>query len=84
MMNGDLRLLRDYARGNSQEAFATLVSRHVNLVYSVASRWEQVGRGDAQAQRSSQSSLAKQCEQHTLRRRIVVGFGAVQMGFDVE
>ena len=37
-MNDDLALLREYARGNSEEAFAALVSRHVNLVYSVALR----------------------------------------------
>src|ERR1700690_2071987 len=35
-MNDDLTLLREYARGNSEEAFAALVTRHVNLVYSVA------------------------------------------------
>ena len=38
MMNDDLTLLREYARSNSEEAFATLVSRYVNLVYSVALR----------------------------------------------
>ena len=37
-MNDDLPLLRDYARNNSEAAFATLVTRHVNLVYSVALR----------------------------------------------
>ncbi|HYA78974.1 MAG TPA: sigma-70 family RNA polymerase sigma factor [Candidatus Nitrosopolaris sp.] len=37
-MNDDLTLLREYARRNSEEAFAMLVSRHVNLVYSVAQR----------------------------------------------
>ena len=37
-MNDDLTLLREYARSNSEEAFASLVSRHVNLVYSVALR----------------------------------------------
>ncbi|MGH7992067.1 MAG: RNA polymerase sigma factor [Limisphaerales bacterium] len=37
-MNDDLTLLQEYARRNSEEAFATLVSRYVNLVYSVALR----------------------------------------------
>ena len=41
MMTDDMALVREYARGNSEEAFATLVSRHVGLVYSVALR--QVG-----------------------------------------
>lgn len=34
----DIELLQEYATQNSEEAFATLVSRHVNLVYSVALR----------------------------------------------
>ena len=38
MLNDDLILLQEYARCNSEEAFAALVSRHVNLVYSVALR----------------------------------------------
>src|ERR1017187_7556109 len=38
MQNDDLTLLREYAARNSEAAFATLVSRHVNLVYSVALR----------------------------------------------
>src|ERR1039457_4939205 len=38
MMTDDMALVREYARGNSEEAFATLVSRHINLVYSVALR----------------------------------------------
>jgi DNA-directed RNA polymerase specialized sigma24 family protein len=37
----DSALLRQYAENNSDEAFAALVTRHVNLVYSVALR--QVG-----------------------------------------
>src|SRR5438309_6709093 len=41
MMMDDMDLVRQYARCESEEAFAALVSRHVNLVYSVALR--QVG-----------------------------------------
>ncbi len=37
-MNDDLTLLRQYAASNSEAAFAALVNRHVNLVYSVALR----------------------------------------------
>jgi DNA-directed RNA polymerase specialized sigma24 family protein len=32
----DMELVRNYALSGCGEAFATLVSRHVNLVYSVA------------------------------------------------
>ncbi|PYJ94370.1 MAG: hypothetical protein DME23_25165 [Verrucomicrobia bacterium] len=38
MPTDDMVLLREYARRNSEEAFATLVARHINLVYSVALR----------------------------------------------
>jgi RNA polymerase sigma factor (sigma-70 family) len=38
MNSDDLTLLHAYARHNSEEAFATLVSRYVHLVYSVALR----------------------------------------------
>src|ERR1035438_6174095 len=41
----DSALLRQYAENNSDEAFAALVTRHVNLVYSVALR--QVGNPHA-------------------------------------
>ena len=37
-MNDDLTLLREFAASNSEAAFATLVHRHVNVVYSVALR----------------------------------------------
>ena len=37
-MIDDMELVRQYARCSSEEAFTTLVSRHVNLVYSIALR----------------------------------------------
>jgi RNA polymerase sigma factor (sigma-70 family) len=37
-MKSDLELLRDYAQNKSEESFAELVRRHVNLVYSAALR----------------------------------------------
>ena len=38
MTSDDMALVREYAQSNSEQAFATLVSRHVNLVHSVALR----------------------------------------------
>ena len=38
MQADDMELLREFATSNSQPAFATLVQRHINLVYSVALR----------------------------------------------
>jgi RNA polymerase sigma factor (sigma-70 family) len=38
MMSDDMTLVREYAQSNSEQAFATLVSQHINLVYSVALR----------------------------------------------
>jgi uncharacterized protein (TIGR03435 family) len=38
MMNDDMELVREYAGSQSETAFETLVSRHLNLVYSSALR----------------------------------------------
>jgi RNA polymerase sigma factor (sigma-70 family) len=38
MMTDDMDLVREYARNGSEQSFATLVSRYVNLAYSVAVR----------------------------------------------
>ena len=38
MATDDMALLRQYARNNSQTAFSALMSRYVNMVYSVALR----------------------------------------------
>lgn len=37
-MPDDIMLLREFAEGDSQEAFAAIVSRYINLVYSTALR----------------------------------------------
>jgi RNA polymerase sigma factor (sigma-70 family) len=37
-MNSDLELLQNYARNKSEESFAALVNRHLDLVYSAALR----------------------------------------------
>jgi RNA polymerase sigma factor (sigma-70 family) len=38
MMNDDMALVREFAASRSERAFETLVTRHVNLVYSAALR----------------------------------------------
>jgi RNA polymerase sigma factor (sigma-70 family) len=38
MQADDMELVQEFARNNSEQAFATLVQRHINLVYSAALR----------------------------------------------
>jgi RNA polymerase sigma factor (sigma-70 family) len=38
MMSDDMTLVQEYAQSNSEQAFALLVTHHINLVYSVALR----------------------------------------------
>jgi RNA polymerase sigma factor (sigma-70 family) len=38
MMSDDMALVREYARNSSEAAFAILIERHINLVFSVARR----------------------------------------------
>src|ERR1700719_1832288 len=48
----DMELLRDYATRDSEEAFTTLVTRHIDLVYAAALRHT---RNHHQAQEVTQS-----------------------------
>ena len=61
----DMELLRDYHRRGSEEAFAAVVERHVNLVYSVAIRHAGIA---AQAEEITQAVFIilarKQCRQN--------------------
>ena len=50
----DMELVREYADSGSEEAFASLVARHINLVYSVALR--RLGKPD-QAQEICQGGF---------------------------
>src|SRR5580704_16243394 len=65
----DITLLRQYTEHNSVEAFATLVTRHVNKVYSVALRHT---RNPHQAEEITQAVFvifarkAKQMRQHAV------------------
>jgi RNA polymerase sigma factor (sigma-70 family) len=58
-MTSDLELLRRFARDKSQDAFTTLVNRHVNLVYSAALRQVRSPQLAEEVSQSVSADLAK-------------------------
>ena len=76
MMTEDMELVREYARHHSEDAFATLVSRYVNLVYSVALRQlRDVSLAQEVTRPRSSSSHARQ-DRSGRRRFFLRGFAA--------
>jgi uncharacterized protein (TIGR03435 family) len=66
----DITLLQDYAENNSQPAFAALVKRHVNLVYSTALRSAGSAHAAEEITQAVFIILARKAD--SLRRRAVL------------
>ena len=64
----DARLLRDYAKHGKESAFAELIARHTNLVYSAALR--QVESPDAAAEVAQQTFIGLARGAQTLSRKL--------------
>src|SRR6266853_1282603 len=71
METSDHDLLRQYVEGHSQEAFATLVGRYVNLVYSVALRRVRSSQLAEEVSQSVFTDLARNADK--LRADTVLG-----------
>jgi RNA polymerase sigma factor (sigma-70 family) len=66
----DMQLLEEYASGRSEEAFSTLVSRHINLVFSAALRSV---NNPSQAEEITQAVFVTlACKARALRRSTVL------------
>ena len=63
MGDTDLQLLMRYARQNAEDAFAELVSRHLNLVFSAALRQVRSPQLAEEVAQSVFIDLARQAEQ---------------------
>jgi RNA polymerase sigma factor (sigma-70 family) len=63
MMRADAQLLRDYAEAKSQDAFAELVRRHLDLVYSAALRQVRSPQHAEEISQSVFTDLARAAEQ---------------------
>ena len=62
-MTSDLDLLRRFARENSQDAFAEIVRRHLNLVYSAALRQVRSPQLAEEIAQSVFADLARECRE---------------------
>jgi len=66
----DIELLRDYVENGSEPAFATLVKRHVSLVYSAALRQVRDAHGAEEVAQAAFIILARKA--HKLNERTIV------------